>query len=310
MIYITYNNTDHTDGAGSQIQRQLSLWLIAKHYGLRYIHSPLKHLEYQGLKCLEQNQSDSTQLDKYNQLFVLPSEQEPDHYDSVQNIFNLSESDIDRWKSSTETVLLRVLYAHTFIDRNIHILQTQQHVYEWMIQTISRPIQIAVHVRRGEIRILDTHRLLPKSYYISCMKSLESFLDSKCVPYEFHVYGEYNEAPIIVTPDHHGIVRRIPGTIVMESDKEYFDDFKDCKNVHFHLNECPIEALCAFINADCFIASKSSFSYVAAMLNKKGCVFFSPDFWCGLSPDWIPYRSEEDVYNNSSKLCRILQIDN
>jgi hypothetical protein len=80
MLYLTYDNTKQTDGAGAQLQRIISLYLIAKGLNLKYIHSPIYHMVYQDLQSLENNKADDKQMEDYNILFNLPSDTLPEKY--------------------------------------------------------------------------------------------------------------------------------------------------------------------------------------------------------------------------------------
>ena len=73
MLYLTYDNVAHTDGAGAQLQRIVSIYLISKFYNIGYVHQPITRMEYQGLKAIEENKFDPQQIDDYNKLFLLPS---------------------------------------------------------------------------------------------------------------------------------------------------------------------------------------------------------------------------------------------
>lgn len=115
--------------------------------------------------------------------------------------------------------------------------------------------------------------------------TFKNILDNHSIPYEFHIYGECNADQTIITPTHHGIFNRIKEPIILEPDINYFDDFIG-ENVFLHINDSPVKTLIDLINSDCLVASRSSFSYVAAIVKKKGCVIF-PKFWHGLSKNGL-----------------------
>lgn len=282
-LYISYANKCHTDGAGSQLQRKISIFLIAKYYNVKYYDVSIIKLDYKGLVCMVSNTEDDTQLPLYNELFSIPNEEII--FDKILYIQSLSEAAILYHKTSSENILLVGVYGHEIIDYNVDILSIGSPQWDWVSTTLKKPINVAVHVRRGELRVVDSHRMLDKKYYLKCMEHLKNILDNHSIPYEFHIYGECNADQTIITPTHHGIFNRIKEPIILEPDINYFDDFIG-ENVFLHINDSPVKTLIDLINSDCLVASRSSFSYVAAIVKKKGCVIF-PKFWHGLSKKWI-----------------------
>jgi hypothetical protein len=110
---------------------------------------------------------------------------------------------------------------------------------------------------------------------------------------------------ITITPSHHGIFDRITEPIIIDPVNNHMEDFSSFTNIIYHINEDPIETLKELTNSDILLASRSSFSYVAAILKKKGVVLFHP-FWHSLSPNWIPVSSEKDIFNASDKIIRAI----
>jgi len=299
MLYITYNNTDHTDGAGSQIQRILTLYLCAKHFNIRYVHSPLRTLAYQGLKCLEENTSDDSQIQSYNNLIDLPSDP-PSNIDNVYTVKILSTDVIQQFHTCTTNVLLVCTYCSVIDDGNASVLH-QTIPLPWIETSLRTPITIAVHVRRGELFVVDSDRMLPNSYYVSIMNGLSLILNYHAIPHEFHIHTECVTKETVITPGHHGILNRIHKDIVLSPYDSQLEDFRVLPNVVYRVNENPVDTFQELTNADILIASRSSFSYVAAILKKKGCVLFHP-FWHTLCSNWIETRSIQDVFSNRNKI--------
>lgn len=310
MLYLTYNNTDHTDGAGAQIQRIVSIYMTAKYFTselripIGYIHSPLSKLDYQGLQCLENNKSDSTQLEEYNKLFDLSSNTLPTNY-SILIINTLSNRHIMDLYTKSENILIRVLYCNC-IETTNPIFKISL-PFPWINTNISYPIQIAVHVRRGELFVVDSSRMLPNSYYIECMSALQNLFIKKAIPFEFHIYTEVVTKQITVNPSDHGILNRISKPVVLNSSDNKLDEFSVFPNIIYHINESPIKTLIELTNSHILLASRSSFSYVASLLKKKGVVLFHP-FWHSLADSWIPVRSKDDIINNEKLILDKLYI--
>jgi hypothetical protein len=302
MLYLTYNNNGFTDGAGAQIQRIISIYLVAKYYKLGYIHSKLLRMSYQGAKCLENNEEDSTQIERYNSLFTLPSSVDNITFDRTYSSEHLSEELINNLKGGDGNTLLSVIFAHGLVDRKPELL-LQSFTLPWIQPLNIVPIVIAVHVRRGELFVVDSDRMLPNSYYINCMKTLSQLFIEANVPYEFHLHTEIISKPTLVTPTHHGITERIKTPVLIKPEDNHIEEFSVIPNIKYRINEDPVETLKALSSANILLASRSSFSYVAAILSSRasGVVLFHP-FWHSLSPAWIPVRCGQDIVNAKQKI--------
>jgi hypothetical protein len=301
MLYLTYNNKALADGAGAQLQRIISIYLVAKYYNLGYIHTGLDHISYQGVECLEKNQGDSTQLSRYNSLFALPSSTNVT-FQTTLFCFDISEEIIHTFRYAQENTLLVIQFAGTLIDSKPELL-LQPLPLPWIGCLSIIPIIIAVHVRRGELFVVDSHRMLPNSYYIDCMKTLSHIFTHANIPYEFHLHTEIISKPTLITPSHHGITDRITDSIVITPEDNHIEEFQVIPNIKYRINEDPVETLKALSSANVLLASRSSFSYVAAILASasSSVVLFHP-FWHSLAEGWIPTRSGQDIFDAQERI--------
>jgi hypothetical protein len=117
------------------------------------------------------------------------------------------------------------------------------------------------------------------------------------LPYEFHIYTEQLTKPTVITPEHHGICSRIKAPVTVSPEDNHLEDFAEFKDAIWHINTSPVETLQALSKADILLASRSSFSYVAGILNKQGIILFHT-FWHSLSPRWIPCHGPPDILNS------------
>jgi hypothetical protein len=306
MLYLTYDNEVMTDGAGAQFQRIISIYLTAKFFNLGYIHQGLSSMEYQGAKCLENNTSDPQQIDDYNKLINFPSTHNLTQFAEIYKVFDISEEIIDQFKNKSEDILLLIRFAATMLDTKPEIM-LQPIPLAWTIRPtlFARPVHVAIHIRRGELFVIYSDRMLPNSYYVKCMRALHTLFTQAGIPYEFHLHTEVITKPTLITPDSHGILNRITDPVLLTPEDSHMEDFNEFVNCKFHINEYPVDTLKALVLSDVLLASRSSFSYVAAILKKKGVVLFHP-FWHGLSPDWIPCSDATDIFNAKDKILNKL----
>ena len=308
MLYLTYDNSQLQDGAGAQLQRILSIYIVAKAFGVGYIHQGLAAMTYQGAKCLENNASDPDQVHRYNSLFHLPSDTpNPPKFDQTFKVFDISEAIINQFKDKPENTLLVIQFAGTMIDANPHLFESIL-PFPWAKplrpHAAHNPIIVAVHVRRGELLVVDSHRMLPNSYYVDCIRALHALFTHAGLAHEFHIHTEVLTKSTVITPQHHGICDRTKEPVVVGPEDSHMEDFAGLPNVVLRINEDPVDTLKALCTCDVLLASRSSFSYVAAIV-KKGIVLFHP-FWHALAPSWIACRSGHDIIAAHEKILTAL----
>lgn len=301
QLFLTYNNDVLTDGAGAQLQRIINLFTLCCKHKIQYIHTPIGELTYQGLQNLEKNISDNNILSKINALFNLPSCLPTESYNVYEaDILTPELFEMLLNKSKYEPAVVKV----TLLDDRL-ITFDYKIAYSWISNTTSIPLHIAVHVRRGELYLVDSDRMLPNSYYTDCMRTLKSILDEAQMPFEFHIYTEQVTKPTRITPEHLGIYGRIENDVIIDPMNDRLEDFNEFNPI-WHINECPIETLMNLINSDILVASRSSFSYISGLLKQKGVCIFHP-FWHPLDPEWISATCGEDIMMHKTAIIKSLQ---
>ena len=103
-IAFTYANDVLCDGAGSQLHRIYSVYGLSRLFHVAYYHSPLKTIGYQGMVALEKNENSLELLERYNQLFHIPSDIElPLEYAGVNCMISEGTVLTDLVKEAYET---------------------------------------------------------------------------------------------------------------------------------------------------------------------------------------------------------------
>ena len=180
MLYLTYNNTICVDGAGSQLSRILTIYLTAKYFKLGYIHTPIAYLDYCGLEALERNDGDQSQVAQYNSLFTFPSDTFTGVFDEEHEVGHLSLELLQIAYNMPKNILFKVCWCHVMIKNEPFgplLLNAEKPFLPWLKTVYELPIIIAVHVRRGELYVVDSDRMLPNSFYIEIMQGLEGILN-------------------------------------------------------------------------------------------------------------------------------------
>lgn len=300
MLYLTYDNETHTDGAGAQLQRIMSIYLLSKYYRVGYVHTPILKMSYQGARCLQENREDNDQISKYNEIFSIPSDTILGEINETVTCEYCTEDFIHSCmdRSKNINILLRIAFAHSIVDKIPNILLHSTPIA--INPNNTKPIIVAVHVRRGELFVLESHRMLPNSYYVNCMQEISKILNSSGISHEFHLHTEVITKPTLITSEHHGIFVKLETPVLLSPEDSHIEDFNVFDNIKYRINEDPVDTLKALCSANILLCSRSSFSYVAAMVN-KGTVLFPP-FWHALSPGWISTRDSDDIRNARGRI--------
>lgn len=115
-------------------------------------------------------------------------------------------------------------------------------------------INIAVHVRRGD-SVNTARRFVKHNYFINVLDDIIIYLNSIGKQYFIQLYSEGNR-------------RDLPE----------FEKFEKKGTLVYRLNSDHIDTLHHMVSADILVMSKSTFSYLPALLNKEGMIVYKP-FW-------------------------------
>ncbi len=288
-IAVTYANDQGIDGAGAQLQRIYGIYALSRFLEVPYVHSPLMKIGYHGLSALENNSPCPDLESRYNRIFAIPSDIPLPEQRVVRDMTDADAQQIlalqDAARNTGEFCLVRMLYPYPITDRNP---ETYRHV------TAISPFQpvrsdvfrLAIHVRRGEVFLFESDRMLPNAYYVSCALRVVECLQSLDIPFVCELYTEVPTKPFVVTPQHHWMPGLLHDTTTLDPRQNHLEDFEVIPNLATFLNGDPIETLERMATADGLMLSRSSYSYVAAILNRNGFVLYHP-FWHSPLNEWL-----------------------
>jgi len=288
-IALTYANDRETDGAGAQLQRVYGIYAASRFLGVPYFHSPLKSIGYQGLAALEKNTSSPEVESRYNRVFEIPSDIELPERRIIHEMRDADPGLIMELKKGAEETgefnLVRIVYPYPITDQHP---DTYRHVgaISPFQRTRSEVFRLALHVRRGEEFVVDSDRMLPNSYYVSCASKFTDRLKKLEIPFVCELYTEVPSQAFVVTPQHHGINGRIAGDVTIDPKASHLEDFDNLPNLARFINGDPISTLQRMATADALVLSRSSYSYVAAILNANCIVVYHP-FWHSPLKEWL-----------------------
>ena len=181
-LYITYDNESLQDGLGAQSLRITGVYAIAKFFGLRYLHSPIKAAIEDISHGRSNSSSNSGLINFFNTFFAFPSLWPTPHKSRIIFVRSLSARylliSLLRYKFSSENVVLKVLLPMPVLDKFpvIYFLATRQ-IRKINQNTLKshRSLALVAHVRRGyDEKYANTKyataRHLPFSYFTDALK--------------------------------------------------------------------------------------------------------------------------------------------
>ena len=293
-LAITYANEKLQDGAGAQLQRIYGIYAVSRFLEVPYVHSPIEAIGYQGLEALEKNSGFEHLLSEYNRLFHIPSDVDVPEKRATRDLVHPEIESIETIKNSggdgAEFSLIRILFPYAVTDRYPEIYRFAKAISPFQYRG-SEAFRLAIHVRRGELHVVDSHRMLPNSYYVSCALAFQEILSKLNVPFVCELYTEAARKKFKVTPQHHGIFGRISQNTVLDPANDRLADFDVISNLQKYINLNPIETLKRMATADALILSVSSFSAVAAILSPNCIVLCCPSLSSPMK-DWLTWGKD------------------
>lgn len=260
--YITYAGSG--DGVGSQIHSILSILLFAKKFNLTYVHTPVKNIEHYKGDRVEWSL-------RWEEFFSLGNNEIP--------IKALESSDVKRvfvkfpfLLNKKSDKLYMVSNCHSYTDTCPAdfslIIDDLRKKYNIKNASSSRinpaQLQLCVHIRRGDVDAvnINSFRYSSNRYILKNLVKILEFYNRQNIDCKVYIYSQGEEKDFL--------------------------EFKEL-NATFCLNEDEFTTFDNLVNADILVTAKSSFSYVAGLLN-KGIVFYEP-FWHKPLPSWINITS-------------------
>jgi hypothetical protein len=293
-VALTYDSERYTDGAGPQLHRIYGIYSVARLLGVPYLHTPLSRVDYQGMIALQDNANAPQFHHPFNDLFHIESDQPPPGELQEVRTIHLSLDAVgeyakafDHNETGGRPYLIRLAMPYHIADVYPDCYEVCKRISPFPAQPCSgRPLRVAIHVRRGELLVLDSDRMLPNAYYVNTARNVARELEALQIDYRIEVHTEMPTKQFVVEPGHHGIGDRIGKASPIDPAMCSLDEFNVLPNLVLCVNDTAIECLRKLATADILIMSRSSFSYVAAILNRNGIALQHP-FWHPALPGWI-----------------------
>lgn len=264
-IYLTVNSDGgNSEGIGSMVQYQLFLYSLCKSLNLKYAFLGFKNLQHY------QNHKDYTQsmwCEKVNDFFNFPNELYNNDYTIIK--MGLHEF-FEYYKSKPKTNKNVVIDIRQWDLLNLNVNLYKKYFFE-LSDYIKHTIElepnnnISLHIRsRSELdKVLEPN-----------LNTDREFFDEKFFLYYKNIIKKIDEMPSKKEKIYH------IHTQLNEEEINFIQEGIKSKFIYYS-NDYPWNSLSCMIQSNVLIGAKSSFSYIAHLLNKNKCLFRN-NFWQNL----------------------------
>lgn len=309
-LALSYDNNTIVDGAGSQLHRIYFIYGLSRLLGVSYIHSPLADIPYQGLLSLEKNACNPNLVSRYNELFTIPSDLDVPKKAKTYCTFKPKLPWLHALRElasrSPDFFLLKISWPFSLVQHHAQIVQYVKEISPFQVRP-SSVFKIVIHVRRGDLLIApEGYRILPNSYYIKTTLHIIEVLQNLNIPFVCELHTETPSETFVVTKEHDGMKtmqERVVSPVTLCFEDHFLEEFQVIPHLSICNNHDPIETLRSFATADLLMMSRSSFSYVGAMLNKNGIIVYHP-FWFGTPLEWLDATHLPSFHERLTAACQ------
>ena len=301
-LTFVYDSDSVYDGVGAQVQRIIAIAGLAGYLSSNYQHAPIKNLTTHPMDPFQDFNEKIRFLQKLNSCIRPTTFCAEQNRNSLQvqisvlgifQIFKLGAQSIIQNKRIT----VCTVEVYPIVDSKPSIYGLYRKFLEIDFREDDREIQkvdVAVHYRRGVVGMAIYHnqaspRELPLEYYLKCLTSLKIsegissatiLTDSPLVDSVYKIGDD--QIPLWEnTPGYESGALHIKG-------QNLIGDFQSLNfQIDVKTGGDPIESLAILQTARVLVMSRSSFSFVAALLNKNGKIIYPPGFWHPRLRHWL-----------------------
>ncbi len=236
------------DGFGAQYQKIISAYIYCKINNLTYKYTPFSKIEHNYDNDPLFIEKKEKFINLYNNIPLITNE------DNIKIIHGEPYYWIN--ENSSKNIDIACNSEHMDFIKKCFWQDKERDVYK------NNKKNIAIHIRRENSHDLGQageRATIPDTYYLSIMEVIRNKYNNSNL--QFHIYSQ--------------------GDI---------DNFKiyDQNDVILHINEDLEKTFLGMVGADILVTSRSSFSYIAALLS-DGEIYYKK-FWCVPCSKWYIYE--------------------
>ena len=307
-LFLMYDNSLVLDGVGAQIQRIVSVYGVSRLINASYLHAPLIDFDPQIF-------TDSTyaerlqEIEKWNSLFrvdLLPYVHTDGDFIFHTNTIGARRLRILNFLSrfSKSRVICKMSNPRKITDRFPDILNTASELIspnfrERELLTRSEDFKIVVHIRQGVLALSQfKDRLLPLSHYEKVLVTVSRLLNSMGIQYQILIPQEGGQTrnlsivnsnviqSMAINPDNSQLRINNDGTVTLIHESPNLQSTPTLFKAKWLDSSSAFSDFELMLNADLLVTSKSSFSFLAGLINQKAIKIYAP-FWHSTPSDWL-----------------------
>ena len=306
-IFLAYDNDKLQDGYFAQLQRQMAIYAISRKYHFRYLHFPILHIRSHQVDLFQEDFEIKKYLQTHNPEYELISDK------LTGNVISKLKLDCPGLLNIYQILIKNIFKKGEIIvsiSNPYKIMEHHVSAYKYAVNYLNSKLKqnflendVVMHIRMG---INSSHitpgenstRVLNMEYFVKIAKSIKS-RELDVNPLRLLIYTDAPEKDEIYIPSvensakwqEFGYRKNSKGGIVVEGHK--FDEITSLFDGNFKIirGGNPNDAVTSMRNARYLIMSRSSMSYVGALLNYAGEVFYPPNFWHKPLKKWIKVLS-------------------
>jgi hypothetical protein len=288
-VAVTYDQGG-TDGLGAQLLRIYSIYALSRALDIKYVHTPLGEVRYQGLMPFLTGRTDANFAARYNAFYSLPSDDFDLEGCERVRVHHLDEDTVEQHRERAamagRPMLVEMHNAFSYLDRHPAEYQELRAVSPYRGHRAAGLVRVCIHLRRGDLLPDGRRRWLPNSYYLRACGSVVTALSEQGAPFAVRLHSEVPPRRYTFYPGTPGLYFAPEQPTTIEPGQYALEDFEAVPNLEMVLNAEPREALDDFGTADVLIVSRSDFGYLGGLLNPHGLVIAVPSYHAP-PPGWL-----------------------
>lgn len=315
-IYFGYDNQSTKDGSGAQVQRIFAIYSLTKFIGVKFANEEIIDIDFNpgdGIKTHDQMQE---YVRKLNNFLDFLNDSKPTRpilkrisfvYAFQYKWFNCIYFAYMRLQSMfvKRDYLYLISNPYPFIEK---YPQAYSHLklISPIRETSLRREMISIQLHIGRAKVSENHmseRFTRDEWYLRILDEITAAITSAGKEYEILIHTDLTAERIWEVPkganeetlkywSDSGIIGS-DGRLELQ-DLSELSGFDNYKNLSIVNNIDPISAWRIMSEADFLLIGKSSFSFVGALLNRKGLVI-SPYFWHKGPASWLTLEHGSEI---------------
>jgi hypothetical protein len=288
-VAVTYDQGG-TDGVGSQLARVYGLYALSRAFRIKYVHTPIGEVRYQGLMPMLTGSLDPDFEARYNAFFALPSDDFDLEGCEKVRAHSLTEDRLARHlehaAATGRPLLLQAHDAYGYLDRHPAAYDAVHAVTPYRDYQAVGPVRVCLHLRRGDMLNDGRSRWLPNSYFLRACGPVIEALREQDAAFVVRLHSEVPPRPYTLYPDHPGLYIALERPTTIDPAQYALEDFEALPNLEMVLNVEPQRALDDFATADVLIPARSDLGFLGGLLNTHSLVVGVPSYHTPPS-DWL-----------------------